>query len=365
MKLEATGLIKTFEGEDKLGKYHIYELQKPLNEVKFFTDDLLSTALLEMVGNEKFKKLSLWNKFDNNYHDKKEVTKQFFDVFNLNKDNIVLQAQLNNSKISNDESLINRQKVSLDMIVFSDFIKNSYVSSDDVMNHLDIIKSVKLVYGIDEFQLVKLLEKAINVTNNKIDYNEFKKLAQKNFDSGIRRNFKKNKIVETAKAKDDEKDKNIDPLVNAFKAYVPLEFLEILKNELGSFVTANERYAVKTLVEKQMLPNEVINVLIHYLLVVQDSSTILKGTFERIAADWTKKKIKNAQEAMTYVKSFTREKSLQRKATKKDSKGRKSNVIVKEKLPEWAKEKGKNKLTDVGKKENKEIDELLKKINGK
>lgn len=42
------------------------------------------------------------------------------------------------------------------------------------MNHLDIIKSVKLVYGIDEFQLVKLLEKAINVTNNKIDYNEFK-----------------------------------------------------------------------------------------------------------------------------------------------------------------------------------------------
>ena len=318
-----------------------------------------------MVENEKFKKLSLWNKFDNNYHDKKEVTKQFFDVFNLNKDNIVLQAQLNNSKISNDESLINRQKVSLDMTVFSDFIKNSYVSSDDVMNHLDIIKSVKLVYGIDEFQLVKLLEKAINVTNNKIDYNEFKKLAQKNFDSGIRRNFKKNKIVETAKAKDDEKDKNIDPLVNAFKAYVPLEFLEILKNELGSFVTANERYAVKTLVEKQMLPNEVINVLIHYLLVVQDSSTILKGTFERIAADWTKKKIKNAQEAMTYVKSFTREKSLQRKATKKDSKGRKSNVIVKEKLPEWAKEKGKNKLTDVGKKENKEIDELLKKINGK
>ena len=318
-----------------------------------------------MVGNEKFKKLSLWNKFDNNYHDKKEVTKQFFDVFNLNKDNIVLQAQLNNSKISNDESLINRQKVSLDMTVFSDFIKNSYISSDDVMDHLDIIKSVKLVYGIDEFQLVKLLEKAINVTNNKIDYNEFKKLAQKNFDSGIRRNFKENKIVETAKAKDDEKDKNIDPLVNAFKAYIPLEFLEILKNELGSFVTANERYAVKTLVEKQMLPNEVINVLIHYLLVVQDSSTILKGTFERIAADWTKKKIRNAQEAMTYVKSFTREKSLQRKTTKKDSKGRKSNVIVKEKLPEWAKEKGKNKLTDVGKKENKEIDELLKKINGK
>lgn len=35
LKLEATGLIKTFEGEDKLGKYHIYELQKPLNEVKF------------------------------------------------------------------------------------------------------------------------------------------------------------------------------------------------------------------------------------------------------------------------------------------------------------------------------------------
>ena len=299
-------------------------------------------------------------------HDKNDIAVSSKNgTVNLNKDNIVLQAQLNNSKISNDESLINRQKVSLDMTVFSDFIKNSYVSSDDVMNHLDIIKSVKLVYGIDEFQLVKLLEKAINVTNNKIDYNEFKKLAQKNFDSGIRRNFKKNKIVETAKAKDDEKDKNIDPLVNAFKAYVPLEFLEILKNELGSFVTANERYAVKTLVEKQMLPNEVINVLIHYLLVVQDSSTILKGTFERIAADWTKKKIKNAQEAMTYVKSFTREKSLQRKATKKDSKGRKSNVIVKEKLPEWAKEKGKNKLTDVGKKENKEIDELLKKINGK
>ena len=79
-----------------------------------------------------------------------------------------------------------------------------------------------------------------------------------------------------------EKDKNIDPLVNAFKAYVSIRIFRDPKNELGSFVTANERYAVKTLVEKQMLPNEVINVLIHYLLVVQDSSTILKGTFERI-----------------------------------------------------------------------------------
>lgn len=50
--------------------------------------------------------------------------------------------------------------MSLDMTVFSDFIKNSYVSSDDVMNHLDI-KKCQLVYGIDEFQLVKLLEKQL------------------------------------------------------------------------------------------------------------------------------------------------------------------------------------------------------------
>lgn len=44
---------------------------KTIKRSEIFTDDLLSTALLEMVGNEKFKKLSLWNKFDNNYHDKR------------------------------------------------------------------------------------------------------------------------------------------------------------------------------------------------------------------------------------------------------------------------------------------------------
>lgn len=77
-----------------------------------------------------------------------------------------------------------------------------------------------------------------------------------------------------------------------------------------------------------MLPNEVINVLIHYLLVVQDSSTILKEHLKKNCC-WLDKKNKNAQEAMTYVKSFTRENHYNAKR-QKDSKGIKVNVIVKE-----------------------------------
>ena len=53
-KLEGIGLLKSYEGEDSLGHFFVYQLGKPVLPDSFFKDDLLSSLLLEAVGERRF-----------------------------------------------------------------------------------------------------------------------------------------------------------------------------------------------------------------------------------------------------------------------------------------------------------------------
>ena len=70
-------------------------------------------------------------------------------------------------------------------------------------------------------------------------------------------------------------------------------------------MTNLERYTVKTLVEKQVLPNAVINVLLHHYLIAQNNTMLedkVANRFTKAAAKLAEKKIKTPEEAMVYMR---------------------------------------------------------------
>lgn len=369
IRLEALGLLRTFFQSDSLGKIYIYEIQKPQMGTAFFADDLLSALLLENVGQWRFDQLK--KKFcpPKLMHQKaNEITKNLLDVYNLQRD--LLFRDKKQLLIQEDEQneLAESLNTDLDKSFLQQLLAKSFVDAKVIVDNYNALKTVHILYGFDELQIVNLLENAMNVTQNKVDFNEFKKLAHKRFEQlhGVSNQaglIEKNTQLKASKMVD--KNSNLSAadmqLVKACEAYLPLEFLEKIKADLHTFPTATEKNLVRNLVKRQVLPNAVINVLIHYLLSDQDKA-YFGLSFENTAADWVKKKIMTPQAAIKQVRQFYQQKA--KRSRKMNTNYRKQRPIVqKETLPKWATSEYVSEEKPLDENKSIRIAELLNKIN--
>lgn len=366
IRLEALGLLKTFVQKDELGQVFIYELQAPLSAEAFFKDDLLSMLLADSLGQTQYDELKQeFVKPDLTYANAKEITKSLLDVFTVKKD-----ALLKNSQVKAipkpTKNLVDSVEVDLDVEYLKELLARSFVPATEISRSLGTLKSISLLYGLDELELVKLLEQALNVKDDKVDLELVKKLATQQFDRQFKEiTPKESKVTEPVDpAVSAELTQTDLALIAVSKQYLPLEFIEELKRQKHSFVTNLERYTVKNLVEKQVLPNAVINVLLHYYLIAQNNTMLedkVANRFTKAAAKLAEKKIQTPEEAMLYMREANQK--AREKQKQKQYYGRKQQVVQKETLPDWAKTK-ENKAVSKPAKEDKqalnaEIDELL------
>ena len=364
IKLEALGLLKTYMQEDSLGKLYIYEVQQPLMGQSFFTDDLMAALLLETVGQRQFEQLERkYNPKQLNHPQAVEITKNLLEVYKLTQtDNLYTPKVIGEQKVATSKVVANLED-DLDKQFLQQLLTKSFINAQVLVEHYDALKTVHLLYGLDELQIVHLLEQAANVQTGQVDLMKFKQLASQQFESRL--NLKATAAKEVApSAKVDNSGMTTEDLqlIAACRAYLPLEFLEKLKADMGTFATKNERYLVQNLVERQSLPNAVINILIHYLLSDQNKP-YFGSNFESIAADWAKKQISNPEDAIRQVRSFYQRKDKQAKQTKFQPVKRR--VIQKESLPAWAKPDYQEKDTPDDPAKSKQIEQLMAKINAK
>ena len=247
IRLEALGLLKTFIQKDELGQVFIYELQAPLSAETFFKDDLLSMLLADSLGQIQYDELKQeFVKPAFTYANAKEVTKSLLDVFTVKKDTLLKNSQV---KVTAKpaKNLVDSVEIDLDIEYLKELLAQSFVPATEISRSLETLKSIALLYGLNELELVKLLEQALNVKDDKVDLELVKKLATQQFD----RQFKE------LTPKEAKATAPIDPAVSAeltqtdlaliavSKQYLPLEFIEELKRQKNSFVTNLERYTVK------------------------------------------------------------------------------------------------------------------------
>lgn len=365
IKLEALGLLRTFEQTDDLGHLFIYELQAPLSARVFFADDLFSTLLCDSVGQVRYDELKnnyLGTKLE--YPQAKEITRSLLDVYTVQSADLLTVSKRPRVNERPKTSPLAQVETTLDLEYLKDLVANSFVPDDELTKASELIKTVTLLYGLDELQIVRLLEQALNVHDNTVDHEEFKKLATQQFERQLQPQTQVSERKVEAKKELPVLAKEEQAIAEVCKAYLPLEFLTVLKQQKNSFVSDLERYVVQNLVTKKVLPNAVINVLLHYYLIAQDNPVLegrVSNRFTAAAAKLAENKVQTPEEAMDLMKRANQE-ALEKRERKRQSYTQRK-VVQRETLPDWAKkEKASSKETRSEaekKKLDAEIDDLL------
>lgn len=353
-KLEALDLLRTFYREDKIGRVLIFQLNKPLAPQRFFGDKALSSLLRDTVGEGYFKSLEAQLTYDKSVVQRGEnVSRGLREIF----PGAVQELQADKKQ---DERL--SQVVDADYLF--QLIEKSFVSLADVESHLDNVADLALLYGLNEPQLLKLLEQAADLTSGKIQWNRLDQIAADNYvnlklkPAGASAAGNNKEDGQDAAAPADQEERE---LVAAANAYAPMEFFTDIMQARNGYITNAERYAVQDLVRKNVLPGPVINILIHYMLVDQNMGNLKVGMLQKIASDWAQHRISRPEQALNYVQERKKKQENQRENRRPSYSQRR--VIQKETVPDWDKEAEKRKEQYAsGPKHSKEIARNLKQL---
>ena len=93
----------------------------------------------------------------------------------------------------------------------------------------------------------------------------------------------------------------------------PFDFMTSIKQQRNGYVSNGEQRIILDLVQVGTIPSEVINILIHYVLVVKNNPTINKNLIDTIANDWSQKGIQTAEQAIEAVRQRDKEFKASRK----------------------------------------------------
>jgi replication initiation and membrane attachment protein len=340
--LEAVNLLGTFVTE-KPTEPLIYALQQPLSAKEFLKTDILSVMLLGKVGDETYKQIvSRLMVPLPDLGPVNNISASLLDVFqvptNLVKHipgtvNEVKQA-LNNEEasFSNAESL-QPAAMKFDFNLILQMLTNSYVDQASVKVAHDLILSEHLLYGIDEVEMVKLIQKATDLNTNRLNQRRLKLLIAQQFEMQKPPVEHNQQVAGQSSGLEAGLDRATQQLIKISQATAPAAFLQQLKDQKHGLVTPGEQRILRNLVNLRVFPNEVINILIYHILVDEQHSTLNQNLISTIADDWSQKKVQTAQGAIAALRNH-----VQQKTDKTTHRRANKRINVKETLPDWAKE---------------------------
>ena len=358
-KLEAVGLMRTQFNAQK--HCFLYEMLPAKSGSAFFEDSVLSGLLMEYVGEQQF--AQLLNFFEGNHwnrHAFQDVSKKLTDVFRVKGSSSVTDAPVQSTPVAD-------LKMKLNVQLLKQLLTKTFVNQQSVAQNLQTVNTVAVMYGLDEVQLVRLLEEAVDINHqDDVNWNRFRALARQQYEFTMK------------PGKSDDSDSNVEiqqpsqpvrtvdqDLIAACEQYAPMEFLTALKDEQGQTVTHEEQITIQRAVEAQRLAPAVINVLTHYMLVNENMDSLNQKYFERTANNWLKNKVNTPEKAIAYVREWQKKRQQPQHASRY---ARRSQYA--EKLPAWAQKKEnqstiKNQTKDQSVNVNQDISRLMQRINQK
>ena len=348
-KLEAVGLLKTYLKQENVNNF-VYVLYSPLSVNDFLNHPILSVALYNNIGKKEYDMLVNSFKIPKiNLKDYEDITATFSSVFTSINRNISLEND--NIITKNIGTLKIDSKVDFDLLISS--IPKSMVSdkcfNDDTKN---LINSLAFTYNIDDLNMQGLVRDSIN-EKGLIDKNELTKNCRNFYEfdnAGRLPTLIYSKQPEYLKSPKGDTS-NWAKQVYTFENVTPNDYLRS-KYKNGE-PTMRELSIIEDLMVKQKLKPGVVNVLISYVLKVNNNK-FTKSYVETVASQWSRMNIETVEDAMKVAEK--EHKKIKKMMDAK--KGVQPKRNVKEELPSWfEKEIEKKEMSDE---EKNEIDSLLK-----
>lgn len=308
-KLEAIGLIKTYLKKGEVNSY-IYELYGPLSAYEFFNNPILDTALYNNLNKKEYKRIvdsfSLPKVDLKGYQD---ISCSFKDVYNF----------VSTEKTGNNN--IKRAK-HLDLSFEPNINFNEVLSliPEELLNIRSISKDTKeliyelaFIYDLENDAISEIIKNSL--VDRKIDINLLKencrsfykfehkgkipKIVYQNQPQYLRQS----QVNSTKRSK----------LINQFETTSPYEFLSLKQD---SKPTEKDMEIIEYLMIEQKLNPGVVNVLLDYVLKINNNKLVRKFV-EQIAVQWKRSKIETVSDAIDFARSEYDKKNNKPKTNKK------------------------------------------------
>lgn len=310
--LEATGLVKTFLGSNPvLGEVLIFEVEKVPSAGEFFHTFLLSSLLLERVGNVAFNRLV--KKFTPRtfvgLKDAKEITSGFFDVFHLSAESAidapveVKEAAGEVPKDNKSEIKLGNEPVKIDWNFLVDLFASYHIDKGEVLKRQVEIKQIIDFYHLTEQEFVDTALITMSAGSEKLNMYAIQNAVNENF--GLNRNKKMVKKQLQQVPKDANRtikklSQSDADLLKAVDSKVPTDYLYELKEKKGGYVTANEKKVIFRLQDQMGLTPSLINMIVYACF--EYDTVLTTNLADRIANDWLQQGITTPAEAIAYLK---------------------------------------------------------------
>ena len=340
-KLEAVGLIKTYLKRDNINQL-VYLLYSPISPDEFFNHPILNVVLYNNLGKKEYEKILNYYKIPKvNLRDYEDITSRFDEVFtpvrgtidNINEDI---------TKKDSNNILINKG-IDFNLIISGIPELNERALNDDTK---ELINNLSYIYNLDSLDMQGLIRNSLN-EKGMIDKTILRKSCRNyyQFDNyGNLPTLIYNRQPEYLKKPLGDNSKWAK-MVYTFENITPYQLLKAKYK--GAEPTDRDKKLIESLLIDQKLNPGVVNVLISYVLKVNNEQ-LTKSYVETIAGQWKRLNIETVEEAM---KITEKEHKKFKKIVKPTEK-----VIKEEKnIPAWF-----NKEQDVEDLEDSEREELDK-----
>ena len=343
-KLEAIGLIKTLIKTGSVNNY-IYEIYSPVSANEFLSHPILNIVLYSNLGKTEYDNVVKAFKLPRfNTSSYEDITKSFNDVFE--------SVSLTSYDLSlEDIRKYNKLKLNINSNFDFNFLISSMPKNIDTNRVFtrdikELIINLSFIYDIDAVKMSNIIKGCFNERGT-INKEELRKSARNyyQFDNGgmlptlidnSQPKYLRKPIGDTSRRA---------KMIYTFETISPRELL--VKMNKGNDPTRRDLKLVEDLLVDYKLKPGVVNVLIDYILNVNDKK-LTRSLVETLAGEWQRLGIETVEEAMSRAEK--EHKKRNKKFTKTEVKDMKT--------PDWFdKDITKDKVSDD---EVNQIEEILK-----
>lgn len=334
-RLESIGLLKTYRTtKEELDKY-VYDMQTPITPYTFFNDPVYCGLLLDQVGNQVFKQLKNMYRIEAvDLTEYTDVSKTFGHIFG-NQVNLYTD---NEQVIGDQRAVLKIEDTGFDWKFFNDLIVGTYVRPEQLtVDVKQAILTIHQMYQTSPLEMREFVLQAHSLSDNEIHIDKLYATARQISTQQV-------KPVVSVQTPDNGVDTlkekgypdTIIQLIRTCEKMAPSDFLANIKQQkskkqslgLTYPVEKTELQIVERLLREYRLPADVVNVLLYYVLIVLDHAALSQAYVMRVASDWVKSDIVNAERAIQYLKK--REEVSRTKAGNQSKKGRVTEVRMTE-----------------------------------
>ncbi|WP_157911722.1 replication initiation and membrane attachment family protein [Alteribacter populi] len=356
-KLEAIGLVSTYRKNEEDEVVYIYELNKPVNPDAFFKDDVLSVFLYNRLGKEQYRRIR--NRFILPKHeteDLEEVTQAFDHVFQSLHHSEMVSSQIEvedqtgdvirgeQRKGNGNSYQFEGQDFDFDLMLadLPPFINKEALEKEQIKR---TIAQLAFVYKVEPMEMSKFIQDTM-VHEDALNISELRKQIQRRYRMLYSQDPPKlalRKQPAHLTSNITEPTTEEEKMIHYYDTTSPMDMMQNRSD--GAQVPPADMEIVEHLLLDYRLPPGVVNVLIDYILMINDMK-LTKGFADKIAGQWSRKNIQTVNQAMVIAKQENKKRKEFQQGPQKSSGKRqtKNNRNVrKERLPKWLaqeKEKG-------------------------